>query len=282
MTSEENREQVGRAIEMPAPTPWPLIAALGVTLGFAGLVTNAIVSIVGVVLALTGALGWWRDVLPHEKHEQIPLRPLAQRAKPVQPARQAVEHLTLGEAGHRVRVPAEIHPYSSGIKGGIVGGIAMAIVALLYGLIAQGSLWYPINLLSAAAMPSRAQADLEQLRLFSGLGLVVGLIAHGVISIFVGLLYAVILPMFPRHPALWGGFVAPLLWTGLLWSTLGVINPTLNARIDWIWFIASQFAFGLTAGFVVARIERIETMQTWPLAARAGVEATGVEPEQDR
>jgi hypothetical protein len=282
MTSEENREQVGRAIEMPAPTPWPLIAALGVTLGFAGLVTNAIVSIVGVVLALTGALGWWRDVLPHEKHEQIPLRPLAQRAKPVQPARQAVEHLTLGEAGHRVRVPAEIHPYSSGIKGGIVGGIAMAIVALLYGLIAQGSLWYPINLLSAAAMPSLAQADLEQLRLFSGLGLVVGLIAHGVISIFVGLLYAVILPMFPRHPALWGGFVAPLLWTGLLWSTLGVINPTLNARIDWIWFIASQFAFGLTAGFVVARIERIETMQTWPLAARAGVEATGVEPEQDR
>jgi hypothetical protein len=282
MTSEESREQVGDAIEMPAPTPWPLIAALGVALGFAGLVTNAIVSVVGVVLALAGAVGWCRDVLPHEKHERIPLRPPAQRATPVQPARQAVEHLTLGEARHRVRIPAEIHPYSSGIKGGIVGGVAMAIVALLYGLIAQGSLWYPINLLSAAAMPSLSEAGLEQLRAFSALGLGVGLIVHGVISIFVGLLYAVLLPMFPRHPAFSGGIVAPLLWTGLLWSTLGVINPTLNARIDWIWFIASQLAFGLTAGFVVARMERIETMQTWPLAARAGVEATGVEPEQDR
>jgi hypothetical protein len=282
MTSEDRRQRSGEPIEMPAPTPWPLIAALGVTLGFAGVVTNPIVSLAGVMLALAGAIGWWRDVLPHEKHERIPLRPPAQRAKPVQPAPQAVEHLTLGEAGHRVRIPAEIHPYSSGIKGGIVGGVAMAIVALLYGLIMQGSLWYPINLLSAAAMPSLAQADVEQLRAFSLLGLGVGLIVHGVTSIFVGLLYAVLLPMFPRRPAISGGVVAPLLWTGLLWSTLGIINPTLNARIDWIWFSASQIAFGLAAGFVVARTEQIETRQTWPLTMRAGVEATGVEPEQER
>jgi hypothetical protein len=282
MTSEEKREQGGDIIEMPAPTPWPLIAAFGVTLGFAGVVTNAIASLVGVVLAMAGAVGWWRDVLPHEKHERIPLRPPAQRAKPVQPVPQAVEHLTLGEAGHRVRIPAEIHPYSSGIKGGIIGGVAMAIVALFYGLIAQGSIWYPINLLSAAAMPSLAQADLEQIKAFSLLGLGVGLIVHGVTSILVGLLYAVLLPMFPRHPALSGGVVAPLLWTGLLWSTLGIINPTLNTRIDWIWFSASQIAFGLAAGFVVARTEQIETRQTWPLAVRAGVEATGVEPEQER
>lgn len=282
MASEEHREQVGETIEMPAPTPWPLIAAFGVALGFAGLVTNFIVSVVGVVLAFSGFVGWWHDVLPVEKHERIPVRPLAERAKPVQPAPQAVEHLKIGEGRHRVRIPAEIHPYSSGIKGGIAGGVVMAIVALLYGLIAQGSLWYPINLLSAAAMPSLAQADLEQLRAFNLLGLGVGLIVHAVISIFVGLLYAVLLPMFPRHPAFSGGFVAPLLWTGLAWATLGVINPALNARIDWIWFSASQIAFGLAAGFVVARTARIETMQTWPLALRAGVEATGVEPEREQ
>lgn len=282
MSSEEHRDQVGGGIEMPAPTAWPLIAALGVALGFAGLVTNAIVSVVGVVLALAGAVGWWHDVLPHEQHERIPLRPPAQRATPVQPAPQAVEHLTLGEARHRVRIPAEIYPYSAGIKGGLVGGVAMAIVALLYGLIAHGSLWYPINLLSAAAMPSLAEAGLDQLRAFNSLGLGVGLIVHGVTSIFVGLLYAVLLPMFPRHPAFSGGFVAPLLWTGLLWSTLHIINPALNTRIDWVWFSASQIAFGLAAGFVVARTARIETRQTWPLAMRAGVEATGVEPERER
>ena len=68
-----------------------------------------------------------------------------------------------------------------------------------------------------------------------------------------------------------------LLWTGLIWAVLGVVNPALNARIDWPWFIASQIAFGLAAGFVISRAEPIGTMQTWLLAARAGVEATGVD-----
>jgi spore maturation protein SpmA len=57
---------------------------------------------------------------------------------------------------------------------------------------------------------------------------------------------------------------------------LGAINPALNARVDWVWFIASQIAFGLATGFVVSRAHPVATMQTWPLAARAGVQATGM------
>jgi hypothetical protein len=74
---------------------------------------------------------------------------------------------------------------------------------------------------------------------------------------------------------LWGGLLAPLLWTGLLWATLSVIDPALNARIAWSWFIASQIAFGITAGWVVARATPVATAQTRPLIERAGVEATG-------
>jgi hypothetical protein len=81
---------------------------------------------------------------------------------------------------------------------------------------------------------------------------------------------------------LWGGLVAPLLWTGFLWALMGVINPTLSARVDWKWFIASQIAFGLAAGFVVAKAQPIATMQTWPLLARAGVEVAGAQPERER
>ena len=81
----------------------------------------------------------------------------------------------------------------------------------------------------------------------------------------VGLLYAVILPMLPRRHMLWGGLIAPLLWTGLFWAVLGVVNPGLNARIDWTWFIVSQIAFGLAGGFVVSRAQPVATMQTWPL-----------------
>jgi hypothetical protein len=277
MASEQKEEPVPGSIPLPAPTVWPFVTALGLALLAAGLVTQAVISLVGLVLAVRGAVGWFREVLPVEQHESLRVRPMSQRAGAITPAPRAVAQLTPGVAGHRVRVPAEIHPYSSGIKGGIVGGFAMAIVACVYGVIAYRSLWYPINLLAAAAVPSLAEADLPQLTAFNASGFIVALISHGVFSVLVGLLFAVLLPMLPsRRAAFWGSLVSPLMWSGLIWATLRLINPALNARIDWIWFVASQIAFGMTTGYVVHHAEMVETMQTWPLAARAGLEAPGL------
>lgn len=268
-------------VELPAPTAWPMVAALGITLGFAGLVTNGIVSVVGVVLTVAGAVGWFRDVLPVEDVERIELPAPARRARPVPPSPRTVEHLVAGQAGHRASVPETIHPYTAGAWGGLAGAAAMAALALLYGLLAYGSIWYPINLLAAVAMPALAQADLEQLKSFNGVALAVATVAHLVTSVFVGLVYAAVLPTFPRRAELLGGVVAPLVWTGVLWASLGLINPALNARIDWWWFIASQIAFGLVCGVVIARSERIATMQSWSLAARIGIEAPGVSEEKE-
>src|SRR5262244_3765386 len=280
--AEQKREQIVDHVNLPAPTAWPFVTAFGLTLLAAGLVTQAVISLVGLILALRGAVGWFRDVLPVEEHDLVRVRPLEQRARPITPVPRAVQQLRPGVAGHRVRIPAEIHPYSSGIKGGILGGIAMAIVACLYGVIAHRSIWYPINLLAAAAMPSLARADLAQLTAFNGTGFIVGLISHGVLSILVGLLFAVLLPMLPSVRAdFWGSLISPLLWSALIWATLKLINPALDARIDWIWFIVSQVAFGLTTGYVVHHSKMVETMQTWPLAARAGIEAPGVMSERE-
>ena len=277
MAAEQKQEQVPDHVALPSPTAWPFVTAFGLALLAAGLVTHAVISVVGLILAVRGAVGWFRDVLPVEQHELVRLRPLEERARPITPAPRAVQHLQPGVAGHRVRIPAEIHPYSSGIKGGIAGGIAMAIVACVYGLIAHRSIWYPINLLAAAAVPSLAQADLAQLTAFNSTGFIVALISHGLLSILVGLLFAVLLPMLPsRRAAFWGSLISPILWSALIWATLRLINPALNARIDWIWFIASQVAFGMTTGYVVHHSKMVETMQTWPLAARAGIEAPGV------
>src|SRR6185436_10072018 len=158
-----------------------------------------------------------------------------------------------------------------------VGGVAMAVVACAYGLIAHGSIWYPINLLAAAAIPSLARADAAQLEAFNGMAFVVALISHGLISLLVGLLFAVLLPMMPsRRAAFWGSLMSPLLWTALVWATLKFINPLLDARIDWLWFIASQIVFGMTTGYVIHHSKTVETMQTWPLAARAGLEVPGL------
>jgi hypothetical protein len=276
MAAEQKQEQRPGSIIVPAPTPWPMVTAFGLTLLCAGLVTHAAVSVVGLIVAFRGAIGWFREVLPVEKTELVSV--VARDVSLIiKPSARSVTHLRAGQASHRVSVPEEYHPYSAGFIGGIFGGIAMAIVACAYGLIVQHSIWYPINLMAAVAMPSLANVDVTQLRLFNGAGFVVALISHGVISLLVGLLYAVLLPMLPsRFSAFWGSLLAPLLWTGLISATLRLINPALNDRIDWIWFIASQVAYGMVTGYVVAHTKTVETVQTWPLAARAGIEAPGV------
>lgn len=268
------------AIEVPAPTAWPLLGALGVTLVFAGLVTHVMATVVGVVLFAVSAVAWFRSVLPVEETELVPLRPPAQRARPVVPAPHKVEHLRPGGPhAHRMRLPIEIHPYSSGLRAGVFGGVVMGLLACLFGLIDQGSIWYPINLMAAVALPSLAGAATAQLVQFDVWALLLAVLVHGSLSVLVGLLYAMILPMLPRLPILLGGVVAPLLWSAIVWAALGIVNPVLDARIHWGWFVASQIGFGIAAGIVIARSERIRTLQTMPFAVRAGIE--GGRPGED-
>jgi hypothetical protein len=270
---------IDEPVHLPAPTVWPMVTAFGLTLLFAGLVTHVAVSVVGFLLMARGAAGWWRTVLPHEQHDIVSV-PRTESWHAVQVSPRRVEHLRPGTAGHRVRVPAEIHPYSSGLKGGAVGAVAMALVAVTYGVTAYGSVWYVINLLAAGVVPSLAAASTEQLRAFSALGFGVGLVLHAMLSSLVGLLYAVLLPMFPRRAGLWSGLVTPIVWSGLVSASLDVVNPTLNQRIDWTWFVASQIAFGLTCGYVVARTAKIETRQSWSFESRAGLEGRRREADE--
>ena len=267
MDAERRRSQ-GR-IDVPASTPAPLLLAVGLTLVFAGLVTSAVTSAVGAILVVAGAVGWFREVLPHERH--VPAA-LERAPRPVAPSARAVGRRSPLAAPNRARLPVAVYPLSAGIRGGIAGGVAMAALAVLHGLINHGSLWYTINLLAAAGSATLSNASPEALRAFNAEGLVLALVIHAVLSLLVGLLYGALLPMFPWHPAWWGGLVAPLLWTGLLAATLDLINPALNQRIEWPWFLASQIAFGMVAGLVVARSHRIATFQHEPLAQRAGLE----------
>jgi hypothetical protein len=267
-------------IEMPAPTFWPMVFAFGVTLLFSGLLTHWVVSLVGVVIAFRAALGWWDNVIPHEAHEEVPIDP-ALRPAPIVPETRSVMRLRVGEAGHRVHIPEEVHPYSAGFWGGLAGGAAMAALACLYGLFAQHSIWYPVNLLAGVVIPSMSNASVEQLRAFNGLAFFVALVGHGIISILVGIVYAVMLPMFPKYAPLWAGILMPLFWTGLIATALNIINPAMTGRINWPWFVACQLGFGLVAGYVIARSTQIKTMQSWSLAERAFVEAPGVRPPRE-
>jgi hypothetical protein len=271
-------ETTDRVIEAPAPTPWPMLFALGITLSFAGLVLNVAVSMVGFVLTMAGAVGWFREVLPVEHREIVHVEPAVVT---IVPTRIGVDYLHVGELGNRAVLPLEIYPYSAGIKGGIAGGVVMGVLAVIQGIALHGSPWYTVNILAATAMANLANADTATLSSFIPQAFIVALIIHAAASILVGLLYGVMLPMFPRYPALWAAIVAPLLWTGLLWSFLSVINPVLDARIEWRWFILCQIAFGAVAGFVVNQTERVHTLQHLPFAVRSGIESPGIEKIED-
>jgi hypothetical protein len=265
-------------IELPAPTAWPIILALGLTLVFAGLVTSASVSILGAIFVLAGCVGWFLDVLPHEKCESVPI---VERVLPPETRHPRVARVEWkAEELQRARLPLEIYPISAGVKGGLAGSVAMAILAVLYGILSGHGIWYPINLLSAGFFPARMTT--EQLAAFNWHALIIATILHLICSSLVGLLYGAALPMFPRRPVLFGGVIAPILWSALIYSMLEALDPVLKQRIDWVWFVASQIGFGIVAGIIVSKQERIRTWQYLPLAVRAGIEAPGAIDEKSR
>jgi hypothetical protein len=265
-------------IEVPASTAWPLVLAFGFTLLFAGLLTSASVSILGAILAIAGCVGWFREVLPHEHEEVVPVLP---EDISIVTERGLVERLPVAPEQVRAWLPLETYPISAGVKGGLAGSVAMAVLACAYGLLKTGSIWYPINLLAAVVYAPSEVPSASQLNSFHPVIFLIAVALHLVTSILVGLLYGATLPMFARHPIVLGGLIAPVLWSGLLYSIMGILNPVLGSHIDWIWFMASQFAFGIVAGLVVVRQTRVPTHENMPFAVRAGIEAPGLMPPRE-
>lgn len=275
----EHSNQHGDTIHLPAPTAWPIVLAFGITLIVAGVVTSPGISVLGGVLTIAASIGWFRQVLPHEAHEDVPVE---EHEISISSTRTHVTRIEISEE-HRAHLPIETYPILSGLKGGVAGGIAMIFPALLYGLISQHSIWYPVNLLGGAGVANWTNPTTADIAAFHWQGLLVASIIQIVASLLVGLLYGALLPMLPRHPMLLGGIIAPLLWTGLLHSTLGIVNPVLDAHISWGWFVVSQVTFGLVAGYVVARQGKIRTDQSMPFVLRMGIEASGMHTDgEDR
>src|SRR6266851_4554507 len=278
LLSAEQLEQSSRGpseIEVPAATAWPFVLAFGFTLLFTGLLTSVSVSVLGTVLALAGCVGWFKEVFPRQHEEVVPIVPGDLR---ITTERRVVERLPVAADQVRAWLPVETYPISAGVKGGLAGSVAMAVLACAYGVLKAGSIWYPINLLAAVVYAPSEVPPISQLNSFHPGLFFIAVILHLVTSILVGLLYGAMLPMFARRPILLGGLIAPVLWSGLLYSIMGILNPVLGSHVDWIWFMASQFAFGVVAGLVVMRQSRVPTRENVPFALRAGIEAPGTIP----
>jgi hypothetical protein len=272
----ENVEASPNRVALPAPTGWPLTLSFGVALVFAGLVTSFNITVVGIILAIAGIIGWFRQVLPEEKHEELAV--VAHKLD-LEVAGRRVARIQIDET-HRALLPLQSYTVWSGILGGFAGGTAMIALAELYGLIGHHSLWYPINLLGGAGVANWVNATDAELTSFRLSAVAIAVVIHTSTSFLVGLLYGALLPILPRHPVILGGLIAPALWTGLLYSTLGMINPFFASHVNWWWFAASQIGFGIVAGVVVVKYGRVKRMRGAPLPVRLGLEMSEERPEK--
>lgn len=147
----------------------------------------------------------------------------------------------------------------AGLLGGVVGGLLMPIPAILWSVAAGHGIWYPVNLLAAMAMRYDVNPTADVLEQFHASWFLAAVAIHACLSLLFGLAFAIVLPRIPTIPGpiAWGGFLMPLLWTTLSYGMMGVVNPVLQERVDWPWFVVSQFVFGIVAAIVVVRSEEI-------------------------
>ena len=251
-------ENDASSILVPAPTPWPFIASLGIALMFSGIVTHIAVTMVGTVVLLRAAIGWWFDVLPEQKEDAVSVSAADLAAARVPKSSSKVDRLTNGVERHRVRIPVEVHPYWTGLYGGLVGAVAMAVVAMLFGLIAQGSIWYPINLLAAGILPSLDHASIAQLRQFSEAGLIVCIIYS---PDDLSLCWAALCDLTSdvssrRHLAKRPPYSSALVWTHRRHAQRSQPHPERADQLDLVCGFANCFRFNLFVGHRTHRQDR--------------------------
>lgn len=244
-------------ITMPAPTAWPMIAAAGAALAATGIATNLFVSAAGVVMLLLAIGGWLRELAPGRGEIEEPLAPLQQRAREIVRSTRRVAEPRPGLPEHRSHYPEQVYRYTSGMVGGLLGGGVMACTAMAYGIVSGRGIWYPINILAGIIQTRFAHASVAELGHFDATALIIASCLHLTASVLVGLMFGLVLPALPKSPVVWGGIIAPLLWTGAVYASIGILNPLLAEHIDWWWFIACQFAYGLTMGIYVTNAEKV-------------------------
>ena len=148
----------------------------------------------------------------------------------------------------------------AGLLGGAAGGLLMPIPAILWSLAAGHGIWYPVNLLAAMATHYRRSTDGSRIGTVSCHWFVAAVAIHVILSLSfrLGVRACPAASAGDSRPASPGAVcLMPLLWTALSYGMMGVVNPVLQERVDWPWFVVSQFVFGIVAAIVVVRSEEV-------------------------
>jgi uncharacterized membrane protein YagU involved in acid resistance len=260
------------SVELPRPTVAPMVLALGMALLAAGVATNVAFLLVGAVLLIFGLGLWISELIPGRGEVLEAMVAPSRRPLPVTARVGGVGRMQEGMPGSRLRLPTEVHPISAGIKGGLLGGLLMPVPALIWGLWSGHGIWYPVNLLAGLVLPGVGRMTVGELEQFRLPLLLLGLVIHLVSSVTFGLIYGVLMPTLPSlpRPLAWGGLAMPMLWTALTYPLMGLVNPLLSQGVDWSWFIASQFLFGVVAASTIALVRMASPLRAGLVGGLAG------------
>lgn len=272
MNAKGHQHGEAPSVELPRPTVAPLVLSAGIAVAAIGVVASYAFVIVGVLILIAGLGMWIGQLLPGRGHVHEPLVEPALRPAAVTGAIGEVERIRRGMPGYRLRLPERVHPISAGIKGGIVGGLVMPLPVILYGILSGHGIWMPVNLLAGMVLPGIDQFTIPELEEFRPTLLVTGLVIHVCVSLILGLIYGVLMPMLPRvaKPLAWGAVLMPLFWTAISYAALGVFNPVVRTSIDWPWFVLSQFIFGIVAALVFLKLEKRNAITAGALCGIVG------------
>jgi hypothetical protein len=243
------------SVEMPRPTVAPMVLSLGIILLASGAIFGLAFLIVGGLVFVAGLGLWVVSLIPGRGHMHEELEARDRLPRPITSERTHVERLLPSTPGYRVQLPQKVQPISAGVKGGLVGGLVMPVPALIYSLLNGHWIWYPVNLLAGMLLPSVGDMSIEDLEQFHLRLFVSGVVIHAMMVLVLGLIYGVLLPTLPDIPgeAVWGGLMMPLLWSGISFIAMGMVNPAVQKGVSWLWFMMSQFVFGVVAATVVHR-----------------------------
>jgi hypothetical protein len=266
------------SIETPQPTAAPVVFAAGLTLLAAGVAFGPAFFAVGGVVAIVGLGIWIGQLAPGRGHMHESLAEPSQAPGPVAAAPVGVERMRPGLPGYRLRLPEQVHPTSAGLKGGLVGALAMPLPALAWGFLSGHGPWYPANLLAGMVLPGVGGMSVPELEQLQPTLLVVALVIHVAMSVVIGLVFGVLLPTLPEvpPPIAWGGLLMPVLWTGVSYVAMRAADPALSTMVNWPWFIVSQFVFGITMPAVVLGAERLPRVRAGAVGGLVGGAAMAV------
>lgn len=166
---------------------------------------------------------------------------------------------TGGDPTEGQAVSAPIYAVRDGVIGGLLGGIIMALVAMITGLAPGSGIWMPLNLVGATIVRRLQTAPPETLEQFMMVPLITGAILHLILSVGFGIAFVVLLPTLPGNKIVWSLIIGAILWAIALFAVLPLLNPLMLRLVNVPSFLIAHILYSLPLGYIIETSEPIET-----------------------